>query len=309
MRDIVRQIGQDELDAYASFGSDAELTERLRAHLAGAEWWFVAEERDEVVGRLVFSSIASAGARAIEFLDLDWDGDRVGIGRQLVGRAVALAGFPDETALEYILDEPHPLHRRPKERAELLEALGFVLVRETDRWQLAGGQAPGRPPRLRFRSVEEVGEDVFVGALRDSAGGGKDRQLERRRGRLGVDAEARDHFALLAGLAPEADWLEVAFDEMDELVGVIAPAQTGSHPIIAYVGVVPEKRGHAYVDDLLARGTQRLIAAGAHVIRSDSDVLNVPMADAFRRGGYDVFARRCEYELDAPGVRALAVSS
>ena len=53
--------------------------------------------------------------------------------------------------------------------------------------------------------------------------------------------------------------------------------------------------GDARVDDLLAEGTAALHAAGAESVRADTDTRNAPMAAAFRRAGYEEFAKRREY--------------
>jgi ribosomal protein S18 acetylase RimI-like enzyme len=138
-----------------------------------------------------------------------------------------------------------------------------------------------------------------VSALRESCEGTRDRQLESRRRLYGAEGEARDHFRLLTGFAPDRSWLELAYDDGDKPAGVIAAGHAGGQAIIGFVGVLPESRGRRYADELLIRGTQRLTAAGAETILGDSDVLSVPMANAFRRAGYRAFARRREYELDA----------
>jgi ribosomal protein S18 acetylase RimI-like enzyme len=76
--------------------------------------------------------------------------------------------------------------------------------------------------------------------------------------------------------------------------------------VIAYVGVVPEQRGRGYVDDLLAQAVATLTASGAEVVRADSDIANVPMANAFRRAGFEQFMSRAEYMLTATDVRRRA---
>jgi RimJ/RimL family protein N-acetyltransferase len=67
---------------------------------------------------------------------------------------------------------------------------------------------------------------------------------------------------------------------------------------LGYVGVVPEQRGHRYVDDLLARGTATLRRDAPDVgVRADTDLANAPMAAAFARAGYTRFATRREFAL------------
>ena len=54
----------------------------------------------------------------------------------------------------------------------------------------------------------------------------------------------------------------------------------------AYIAVLPEHRGHGYVDDLLAETTRVLTEHGADRIGADTDSTNAPMAAAFDRAGY-----------------------
>jgi RimJ/RimL family protein N-acetyltransferase len=70
------------------------------------------------------------------------------------------------------------------------------------------------------------------------------------------------------------------------------PTRNYEFPVIGYIGVVPEQRGHGYVDDLLAEGTALLADQGAEVVKADTDTGNVPMAAAFARAGYQVTGRR-----------------
>ena len=85
--------------------------------------------------------------------------------------------------------------------------------------------------------------------------------------------------------------MSATLGEDGEPVGFIVPARNAYHPVIAYLGVVPEHRGHGYVDGLLAEGTR--VLADEHVprIRAATDLGNAPMANAFARAGYVNFER------------------
>lgn len=70
--------------------------------------------------------------------------------------------------------------------------------------------------------------------------------------------------------------------------------------------VVPERRGHGWIATLLAQATHTLVALGAEQIEADTDVANVPMANALVRGGWRAFGTRREYHLRAasePSIR------
>jgi RimJ/RimL family protein N-acetyltransferase len=71
----------------------------------------------------------------------------------------------------------------------------------------------------------------------------------------------------------------------------VIPAHNAYNPIIAYLAVLPQHRGHGYIDDILAEGTRVLCEQDPPRIRATTDVGNVPMAKAFQRAGYVNFER------------------
>ena len=91
------------------------------------------------------------------------------------------------------------------------------------------------------------------------------------------------------------EWWELAYTEDGALAGVIMAAKNPSSAVIAYVGVVPEQRGRGLAQELVRRGTERLLGSGATEIRGDCDRDNVGMVKAFERAGYDQFAGRRTY--------------
>ena len=176
---------------------------------------------------------------------------------------------------------------------------GFALKREAVRFEWRGGAVPETSGRLEFRTLEDVGEEAFVAAVRRVTEGTLDRDMSEERERRGPREAAREFFGEEQAMDYEPGWWELAYDKPDgELVGLIMPARNPTSPVIDYIGVVPERRGEGYVDDLLARGTATLLETGAEQIRADTDTANAPMAAAFRRAAYAEFARRREYEAN-----------
>ena len=67
--------------------------------------------------------------------------------------------------------------------------------------------------------------------------------------------------------------------------------------------------GQGYIDDLLAAGTATLLSGrkkggNEKLLRADTDVVNTPMAAAFRRAGWVEFASRREFVVDPIADRA-----
>src|SRR6266540_4234117 len=82
--------------------------------------------------------------------------------------------------------------------------------------------------------------------------------------------------------------------EVARRAGLAVPGGNDNGHIVAYLGVVPEQRGHGYAGELLAEATAFLAEQGTARIRADTDVANTPMAAAFERAGYDQFAIRID---------------
>jgi ribosomal protein S18 acetylase RimI-like enzyme len=197
---------------------------------------------------------------------------------------------------------PSPFSAFPEKRVEILEHVGFSLRREGDRWEWAADAAPLAPAgRVVFRPWPAVGEEAFVGALGRTLEGTLDRWLEYNRQCLGAEAAAREYIATAQELRHEPTWWHLAYTQDGALIGVIMASANDGGPIVDYVGVVPEQRGHGYVDDLLAQGVAVLRAAGATRIRADSDTRNLPMASAFRRAGFRSFSTRVVYTIGLVG--------
>ena len=300
-----RPISPGEIDRFVETASDPEHREDQRGYLesmfsAGSmrpEWCYVAEDK----GRAALWTLPGVDEPlAIVLLDVAWNGDP-SPASVLLETILEDARALGAEELEHVLDSP-PMwpqwQHSPEERTELLERAGFTLQRETSRFEWRGEDGlPSATGRLDFRTLEEVGEAAFVDAIERVSGGTLDREISAEREEFGAVEAARRFFELELQLEHDPAWCQLAYERSGEMVGLIMPARNPTSPVINYVGVVPEHRGRGYVDDLLARGTEILAAAGATTIRADTDTRNAPMAEAFERAGYRRFARRHEYGI------------
>ena len=83
------------------------------------------------------------------------------------------------------------------------------------------------------------------------------------------------------------EWWQLAYTGPGVLVGAIVPARNYTMPSGGYLGVVAERRGLGFVNDLLSEIAWLLSnnALGEEV-GADTDFSNVPMARAFTRAGF-----------------------
>jgi RimJ/RimL family protein N-acetyltransferase/predicted N-acetyltransferase YhbS len=308
-----RPVRADELDLFVEAAGAPDHRREVEHYLesmlaAGSmrpEWCFVAEEsREEPLGRVAFWTLPGMEEPfALVLLDVPWDGDYMGVGTYLLGVVLDKARALGAGEIEHVVDDPPmrpQFQHHPEQRVELLENVGFAFRRETGRFEWRGGESPAVPGRLSFRTLEEVGEDVFVEAMRMVSEGTLDREIQGERERLGAQKAAREFFEDARRVEHDPAWWRLAYTPEEELVGLMMPAEPPGFLTIFYVGVVPGMRGQGYVNDLLAAGTTTLLEVrrrdgNEKPLRADTDVANGPMAAAFERAGWARFAGRREY--------------
>jgi len=316
----LRPVRADDLELFVEAAGIPDQRREVERYLermfaAGSmrpEWCFVAEEAGEgPLGRVAFWTLPGMEEPfALVLLDLPWDGDYMGVGRRVLGDVLENARALGAGEIEHVLDDPPmrpQFQHHSKKRIELLESAGFAFRRETGRFEWHGEEPSVTPTRLTFRTLEEVGEDAFVDAMREVSGGTLDREIRGERERLGAQRAAREFFEDAQKVKHAPAWWRLAYAPDGELVGLVMPSEPPGFLTIFYVGVVPRMRGQGYIDDLLAASTASLLGARGRdekPLLADTDVANVPMADAFERAGWARFAGRREYVIDLAADRA-----
>ncbi|MEJ8643402.1 GNAT family protein [Streptomyces sp. MS1.HAVA.3] len=139
--------------------------------------------------------------------------------------------------------------------------------------------------RLVFRDgTDEEFLDAFV---RLSAGS---LDLHTQSELRSMDAEqlAREDVEFYVDCPGERSWWRLAHLPDGTLAGMAIPSATPYHRNVGYLGVVPEQRGRGLIDEILGEITRFHAAEGAERITATTDTVNVPMAAAFDRAGYEV---------------------
>jgi len=173
-------------------------------------------------------------------------------------------------------------------------ALAAGLTQELERlrfeWR-SPAPVPAASSRLVFRrdGDDEVFADLFCRVLT----GTLDATTRAAADVVGEYVQAHADVAFYRDrMRGDRAWWLVAELPSGEPVGFAVPSRNTDVPVVGYIGVLPEHRGHGYIDDILAETTRVLVhEAGALVIHADTDLANRPMAAAFERAGYVNFAR------------------
>lgn len=174
---------------------------------------------------------------------------------------------------------------------EALLGAGFAM--EVERLMLewvAGTDIPADPGRLTYRPGRPMDPSEVIDLLVRVSEGSLDYDTQVEVAAGGAEKEARWMYDDLMSRKAKPDWFVIGHLG-DSPVGLVAPDDHS----IAYIGVVPEHRGHGYVHDLLAHGTRTLSEAGVRRVVAATDVANVPTANAFLRAGYSETGRMFRY--------------
>jgi GNAT superfamily N-acetyltransferase len=271
----IRPVRADELDLFVETAGSPDHRREVEQYLesmftAGSmrpEWCFIAEEEqgERPLGRVALWTLPGMEEPfALVLLDVPWDGEYMSVGKRLLEGVLEEARALGAEEIEHVVDDP-PMRPQfqdhPVRRVELLEDVGFTFRRETGRFEWCGGQPPAVPRRLSFRTLEEVGEDAFVEAMREVSEGTLDREIRGERERLGAQRAAREFFEDARRVEQDPAWWQLAYAPDGELIGLVMPAEPPGFLTVFYVGVVPGMRGQGYVDDLLTAGTATLLEA------------------------------------------------
>lgn len=241
-------------------------------------------------------------------LDAVYVHESVGGGEERVALAAELLGLGQRAfAAEFGQSEPPEFHvfipsdwRQQPEvvdalawRRAAVERVGLGTLLERLRFEWTPQDGLVEPIReLEFRA--EPDDEVFVELFSRVLSGSLDTTSTREAAHVGAVEQARRDLVHLRDLMlGERSWWRVAVNASGDVVGFGIPSRNPVFPVVGYLGVLPEHRGHGYVDGILAEITRILVAeADATTIRADTDLVNKPMADAFRRVGYRNHARR-----------------
>ncbi|MDN3027357.1 GNAT family N-acetyltransferase [Streptomyces sp. S.PB5] len=194
------------------------------------------------------------------------------------------AGWRDDPALRTAVEA----------RFGAARAAGYELLVErfTYVWTPECG-LPERPGRLVF--APEPDDAVFFEALRRIHSVTLDAHSLKAIAEGGLDKAAQEELDFFRWCPSPREWWQVARTKDGDLVGIHVPARNFQSPVVGFIGVVPEQRGHGYAHDLLVECTHFLVEHGADRIVAATDRGNHPMAAHFAKVGYPVTRERVNF--------------
>ena len=264
------------------------------------DWVWVAQRSDEVLARVAFWAPPEyAQPFSVDFFDPGTDLD---VGAELLRAAyAALVTEPYDMPTgndrpDYHLFLPADWRDHPDAMADANDritaaekaGLRFFVERVNLRWTPERG-LPARSTRLRFGPAtdDELVVDVLMRLCENSLDSYAARDVERYGPRRAAEVTIEETLEMGG-----RDWWRLAYDGDGSVVGITLPVRATDFATHAYVGVVPEHRGHHYSEDLVVETLHIFTEAGESLVHDATDVANAPMAAAFERVGYEITGRR-----------------
>ncbi|MEV8533715.1 GNAT family protein [Streptomyces sp. NPDC051211] len=290
----------DRAAAYPAGGPVAPLTaETLRQEFAEnrmrPEWiWFAEDEGGEILARALWWGRAdSEQPIALDCLQV-----RAGVADPAaVATGLLAAGHAAFGTLPgYNISLPHDWRATPavaeavawRREAAYRSGLTSEIERLRYEWTpAAAAAAEVREPtgRLLFR---EGTDEEFLDAFVRLSSGSLDLHTQNELRTMDAEQLARDDMEFYLDCPGKRSWWRLAHLPDGTLAGMAIPSATPYHRNVGYLGVVPEQRGQGLIDEILAEITRFHALEGADRITATTDTVNVPMAAAFDRAGYEV---------------------
>ncbi|WP_404958537.1 GNAT family N-acetyltransferase [Streptomyces sp. 147326] len=286
----------DRAVAYPADGPVPALTaEKIREELEGnqfrPEWIWLAEDEDgEVLARALWwgrgDSERPIALDCLQVRACVADPAAVAAGLLEAGHA-AFGKLP-----VYNISLPRGWREDPETVAAVAwrqeAAYKAGLTREIERlryeWTAAAG-TPEATGRLVFRDGTD---EEFLDAFTRLSAGSLDLHTQTELRSMDAEQLAREDIEFYLDCPGERSWWRLAHLPDGTLAGMAIPSATPYHRNVGYLGVVPEQRGRGLIDEILGEITRFHAAEGAERITATADTVNVPMAAAFDRAGYEV---------------------
>ncbi|HEY3610819.1 MAG TPA: GNAT family N-acetyltransferase [Pseudonocardiaceae bacterium] len=252
------------------------------------DWTWIALRGDTVVARAAWW----AGPDDDTPINLDWfDFTDAEAAVQLLRTAPLRSEYSIPVPADW-RTEPAVRHAvESRVAAATAAGLRLLVERYRYRWTTSCG-LPARPGRLVYRP--EPDDAAILDVFRRIHQGTLDAHSARTIAEHGIEAAAKEDLDILHWMPSPRDWWRLAYRQDGELVGLAVPSRNYADPVIGYIGVVPEQRGHGYAYDLLVEATHLLVDNGADRVIAGTDVTNTPMAAAFAKAGYPIVAQRID---------------
>lgn len=292
---ILRNITNDEIENFSSLkdsGSPLKKTliSWLKDGITKLEWCFAIEEGDEFLGELIYGIFDNS----LYILDINMKDLNI-YDKLLVEslKVMKLQGF-NEVQFNIYSDKKYF-----QKYVDLFLKIGFSITQKKESFVWNNSIINKLPKRLHFKSLKETGTENFINAIEKVTVKTLDHKDSDDVKKLGKKLSAKKYFDTLKDIDYNENFWQLAYTDDDKFAGLVIPSVLNNVAgAINYIGVIPEMRGHGYIDDLLIEGTSILKNNGALEVIGDIDEDNFPLHKALKRHNYKLSCRMFVMEMN-----------
>lgn len=302
----IRAIRYDEVSKFSELGNDDLGKVRLKETVlrmwdegqSQPELCFVIEEEDQFLGRVAYFQYPSEPLEIrMCLLYLSPDRDVFELGGKLIKESLICLKNKGFNSVEYHLYSKDSEYYN--EYKEVFLKMGFEILQQKKNFLYKSERLLNQSNRLKFKSLQEVGEKAFIEAIQDVTEGTLDEVDIKSVEALGAEKAAIDYYNLIKDISCNEAWWKLAYGKDNEFVGLIVPQKFSDKVgAINYIGVTPPKRGNGLVENLLIEGTNILVENNVKKIIADIDANNFPMEKALLKLDYQLDSDILDFKLD-----------
>ena len=311
----IKELTPSDVDPLSQSNETVSLSDNFKkefpADRSRPEWCFAAQKDGQTVGLLGYRAPAAhqnpeQTPETMILFFLQCDGNYLEVGQMLLEYSLTKLRALGVSKVKWSFDSaefwgeivrPNP---HWQQEVELAHRAGMSLRQEKINYlyRICAPILADVAPDLNYRTLQEVGEAVYMEAIRRVMQGTLDRSDTQLCHRLGPEQAARAFFHNISdGMTYEPRLWKLGYTSTNALMGLVAPLKMwGDIGTIGYIGVVPEHRGKGYCVALLQQGTADLQVEGIQRVIADTDALNIPMQRTFEKVGYHLQGRSWSYE-------------
>jgi RimJ/RimL family protein N-acetyltransferase len=277
-----RNIEQHEIENFVQLydnpGDQNWMNQLFEDKETRPEWCFVIEENGKHLGKVVYFQFEGNDSEMCIFgLTLPWEGNYVEIGEKLLNESMEHVKTQTIKKLEFRCDTDDIYYQ---EMRAVFEKVGFQLILDKHCYVLTDFEtAYEYSTQLVFKTLDEVGEERFIGAIKRVTVNTLDRADQNNRDILGAEEAAREYFSVLKSIDYTPHHWLLAYDTNNHLIGlVVAQLLSKKTGCINYIGVIPEYRGKHYSRDLAIKASELLRnVTSVERIIAEIDTKNFPL--------------------------------
>lgn len=279
----IRNIDINEIEVFSNITSASfkkYLLSWIKDGITKLDWCFAAFHNSELIGRIVYGVYDNE----LEILDVTVkDSNKNAIDSLLQNslKEMKIKGFKKIECHLYSDKVNY------EDYVNSLKKCGFKITQEKKSFIKESSSINEKSGRLIFKNLQETGQNEFINAIEKVTENTLDKDDLDCIKEFGTRQAAVNYFNQLKDIDFNKSWWKLAYTADNKLVGLVVSQKFDEkNGAINYIGVVPEKRGNGYINDLLEEGVKTLVEDNIKKIIGDIDVNNFPLEKALNKKGF-----------------------